>query len=80
MEKTGPSENIEEANDLGSHGTNEVDSLVKDFMANEETKLGDVDNTEVLCRNDHNALLPIVNDEGTMHPKCFFFYIPLACS
>ena len=49
-------------------------------MAFEKTKLGNVDNTLVLHRIDHNALLPIVNDEGTMHPKCFFFYIPFTCS
>jgi hypothetical protein len=79
-EKTEPGENTEGAKTLGSHGTDEVDSPVKDLVAHEITKLGDVDNIVVLRRIDQNALLPIVNDEGTMHPKCFFFYIPIACS
>lgn len=72
-------ENTEGAKTLGSHGTDEVDSPVKDLMAREKTKLGNVDNTTVLYRIDQNALLPIVNDEGTIHRKCFFFYIPFAC-
>ena len=53
---------------------------MKDLMAHEKTKLGNVDNTAVLRKIDHNALLPIVNDKGTMHPKCLFFYIPFTCS
>jgi hypothetical protein len=79
-EKTRPGESMEGAKELGTHETDEVDSLVKDLMAHEKTKLRDVNNTTVLRRIDYNALLPIVNDEGTMHPKCFFFYIPFACS
>ena len=79
-EKIGLGENTKEAKDLDSHGTNKVDSPVKDLMAHEKIKLGDVDNIAVLRRINHNALLPIVNDEGTMHPKCFFIYIPFACS
>jgi hypothetical protein len=79
-EKTEPGESTEGAKELGTHETDEVDSPVKDLMAHEKTKLSDVDNIAVLCRIDYNALLPIVNDEGTMHPKCFFLYIAFACS
>ena len=62
---------------MSSHGTDEVNSPVKEFVAHEKTNLGDVDNAAVLRRIDQNALLPIVTDEGTMHPKCFFFYMYL---
>lgn len=79
-EKTKPGGNTEGDKTLGSHGTDEVDSPVKDLMAHENTKLGDVDNRVVLRSIDQNALLPVVNDEGTMHPECFKFYMSLSCS